>query len=198
MSEPMKLTLTANTAKDWLDVEIKEVTPGLLYELVSRTTQELKPGRLRGSLTLSTGLSRESTYRVPVSFDVVGLLHAEPRAIMVDDNIAGRPYPIQLLYFGTNPDLDLARSEAQPSPVEVHIWARWARLIRGGRRSPPPIKRMTRANITIPKPADVPPQGITVRFYASDPNCPVAEVLLTKDVQTFGRVVHGPPDDAAH
>ncbi len=192
LAEPMKLTLTANTAP-FVDVEIKEVKPGLEYEIITRTKQELKPGRIRGSLIFSTGLSRESNYRVPVVIDVVPPLHVEPRAIMVDNNIAGQPYPVRVLYFGEKKDLQLLRYDATPRQVPV-AYSPLAPPIPSWAPFKPPIQLMSTANITVPNPADVPPQGITIRFVPNDGSITPAEVLLTTDRQVFDRVVHGPPE----
>ncbi|MEW6250713.1 MAG: DUF1573 domain-containing protein [Planctomycetota bacterium] len=196
LAEPMKLELTANSVP-WLEVEIKEITPLVEYELVTRTTRELKPGRVRGTLTFSTGLSREGTYQVPVTFDVLGRFHAEPRAIFANDALAGKPFQnVRLMYFGEQKEARVAKAEASVPGRPITV-AGLAAPDTMWKQYTPRLTLTGLASFTMPDPKDVPPEGIMLRFTVDDASCPVAEVLITTDRNAFDLRLQGAPEQAA-
>ncbi len=196
MPEPMKLELQSNSLRE-MDVEIKEITPGVVYDVIGRTNGEMKPGITRGALTFSTGLQREPKFDVFVRIQIYSNVDPVPAAIfLAEDKPIQRTVSLQ--YYGPEgvrkfsvtgaecKNKDIKVSFNPPRPAEDWM----TKMI-------PPITAVVDAQLTLPPANQLPPEGALIVFTTTDPQCPKVEVLITTDKPAFDLRMYGPPVQGA-
>ncbi len=189
--EPMKLKLLSHNIPG-TEVRIHEVTPGLAYDVILVTTDEMPIGMRRGAAMFETGLTREPRINVGLQVKVLPLVEAQPPGIYVDPKRAG-PFKrsVSLRYYGTG---KLAITEASCSDPNVSVSVGAIQPPRGAiAELKPKMTAMVQTQITIANPAALPPKGVMVTYTTNDPICPEVHVLLTPDKEASQALIYGTP-----
>ena len=115
--EPMKLALLSCSI-DGLDIEVKEVTAGQVYDVVGRTTQPMRHGVTRGELVFSTGLQPEQQLSVSALIQVMTLVDPVPSVVYLDPRAATQPSRriINLNYYGTLEEFQVTGATCKRAP----------------------------------------------------------------------------------
>ncbi len=192
LAEPMKLELTRNTISE-VDIEIKEVTPGVSYEVIGKTNKEMKPGIIRGDLSFKSGLSREGTFSIPVRVQILSKIEAVPAAIYMrpqDTRSADRTVTLQ--YYGADGVNAFKVTDAKSSHPSVTVTleptkaaAPWLLNMK------PPVSATVDAKVKVPPPSELPPGGVKIEFTTTDPDMPKIDVLVTADKAAFEERMYG-------
>lgn len=192
LPEPMKLELVRSTISE-VDIEVKEVNPGVSYEVIGRINRELKPGIIRGDLSFKSGLSREGTFTIPVRVQILSKVEAVPAAIYLrpnDTRAADRTVTLQ--YYGPDGARTFKVTEAKSSHPSVKVTVNETKPAAAWMASmKPPISATVDATVTVPPPNELPPGGVTVEFTTTDPDMPKVDVLVTTDKAAFEDRMYG-------
>lgn len=190
MEEPMRVQLKRSSVPQ-VDLEVKEITPGSVYEVIGRTNREMRPGITRGTIQLSTGLSREPMLTVHVQVLVLSRVDPVPPVILVTKDMqAPGQRVVSLQYYGTSnfhvtgaackhPGVTVSLDPPQPPGPLAAL-------------SPAPTA-LVQARVNIPPFSQIPPEGAVVAFTTDDPGCPHVEVLVTTDKAAYELKMYGPP-----
>lgn len=196
MPEPMQLKLLSNNIRE-LEVEIKEVKPGMVYDIVGRTKQEMKRGILRGKLEFSTGLAKEPRFIVHTQVRIFNILEPVPAAMLLEKDDTPVQRVVSLHYFGEGgpekfkvtgvecPNKEVRVTYGDTLPAEP-----WMKTMT------PPITAHVQAQVFLPPGNKLPPEGVRITFSTSLQECPQVEVLATTDKGAFERIMYGPEGSA--
>lgn len=195
--KPMSLKLVSKDLKDF-EIEIREVTPGMLYEIVGWNTAELRPGPTSGTLVFSTGLEREDRVSVGVKIRVLALADVNPPCIYMEPGTATKPEAreVSIHYYGTRDDFKITEAKCTNPDVKVKI-QRVEPPMHGMEKLTPKIKAIARLSVETPAANALPPGGALVEIFTNDPACPKVECPVTTDsrvwrLKAYG-IVEGPP-----
>jgi hypothetical protein len=174
-----------------VNIEVKEIAPALVYELVATTTAEMPLGSTEGTVMITTGLSREGNMAIPVAVRVVASVEAVPAAMLVNVDSEARPGPRTVSLQFYNSDQHRITGASCPRPdVKVTI---------GPLRPPgalagmnPAPKVLQDAQVSMPPLSAIPKEGFVVTFETSDPETPQVELLVTIDNNAFQAALHSP------
>lgn len=187
--QPMRLRIVRGGI-DGVDLRVEEVTPGLTYDVVGKTTRRFEPGVQRSDLVLSTGLTREPTMTVALQLRIMAMVEPIPRAIYLTpnrDEITRRP--VSFRYYGDKSDFRILSGSAEHGDFKAEVGP--VGPPRGGMaKIKPTPKRIARMYLTLPKPSDI-PDGMTIKFQTNDPENPEVEILVTSDKAAFQRAMYG-------
>ncbi len=192
LPEQMKLEVVSNSVP-LVDIEIKEVAPGVAYDVVARTSKELKPGIIRGEVTVTTGLSREKSISVPVRIQVLDKVEPVPAAILLRPNDKPVERTVSLQYYGSGGFQEFRVTEVKVSHPDL------AKVTLGPTKAPeawmtqmkPPITATLDARVSLPEGARIPAGGIRLEFVTNDPDVPTVEVIATTDKSVFEKRMYG-------
>lgn len=192
LAEPMKLELVQSTIPE-LDIRINEITPGVAYDVIGKTTGALPPGILRGDLTFRSGLSREGTFSIPVRIQTLGKIEPVPAAILLRvEDAAPVTRKVQLQYFGSDGVAGLRITEATSNNPAVRVTVGIARPPEAWMaKLTPPVTALVDADIASPGGKDLPAGGVQVTFKTSDAEMPEVVVDVTTDKSVFERRMYG-------
>jgi hypothetical protein len=188
MSEPMELKILSNTIPG-LQVEIKEVSKGLEYEIVGTTTKEMPYGTTRGQVLLSTGLSREPQLSLGTQVRILRRVEVVPPVLYLrlgNDTPSERTVLIQ----NYGPDRNFRVTEATCNDPRVQIRIGNTLPSRQGRIRPSHTSYV-RTRVALPKPSDFPKDGLIIEFKTTDPEWPVVRAFATNDKSVFQHMVYG-------
>jgi hypothetical protein len=194
MPEPMKLRLSGSNLQDWLDVEIKEVTPGQVYDVVGRTKKELPPEGLRGTLQFDTGLSKEATMTVHARIHVLSRVELVPPVIYLDPKHDNKPSErwVSLQYYGHDA---FSVTQAECKTPGVHVKLRPTEPPSSGLENiVPRMTSLVRTTVSLPPASAIPPEGAVIEYTTSDPQFPEVRVRVTTDTQVWHATIQGPPE----
>ncbi len=183
-----------------LNIEVKEITPALEFELVATTTSEMPLGSTEGTVMVTTGLSRDAQLVVPVAVRVLGSVDSVPPAMLVNVDSVARPGPrtVSLQFYKSDQHRIVSASCAR-ADVKVSIdQPRGPGLL--AQLNPAP-KVIQDARVSLPPLNTIPKEGIVITFTTNDPETPLVEVLITTDNNAFQARLHGTrprPRGAAH
>lgn len=187
MSEPMKLEVSSNTLADVLAVEIKEIAPGLIYELLGRTKKDVKRGLTRGNLTLSTGLSREATITIPVGIQIVSRVEVHPPVLYVRSD-TGMPAKRRLtLHYYGKAEFGVTSASCNRDDVSVRLGRPAPPGGTTAKLSPPPTV-VIQVTIDLPPGENLPAEGMVIEFVTTDPEFAKLEVPITTDIETYKKL----------
>jgi hypothetical protein len=191
MQTPMSPKLVANSMST-VDVEIKEVTPGLVYDVVARTNTAFPVGQHRGTITLSTGLEREPRMSIPVTVKVLRIVEPIPAAIYLrkGDSKPALSRIVKLHYHGTG-TFEVTGTECTNPAVKIDITKTLPPMEWMQTKMDPPVNAYVQATLTLPPPDQVPDEGIVVNFLTNLPDQPKVEVVITTDQNRFNEIMHG-------
>jgi len=194
MPAPMRLKLVS-TNFPALDVEVREVTDGLAYDVIARTKRELQPGEvLRGTLVFSTGLEKEAKLSLSARVEVLNRVQTVPPLIYLDPRTGGTTSErtVTVQYYGTgafkvtaaessHPDVTIKLSPTEPPSSGVEKFV-------------PRITAIVRAKVSLPPASALPPDGALITFTTSDPDFPKVGLQVTTDPKVWDLKVRGPPE----
>ncbi len=193
MQEPMHLELKTSTIHE-LDVEIKEITPGMEYDVIGRTNQELKTGKVRGDLIFTTGLTKEPEFDVSARIEILAPIELVPPVmyfLKTDRDPAQRVVSLQ--YYGPDGEQNfrVTSGECKDPRVKVTVGPtqppeEWMRT-----KLNPPVTAVVRSTVSLPPGAEIPPEGLIIEYTTTDPECPKVEVLVTTDKDAFEARMYG-------
>jgi hypothetical protein len=193
MPEPMRLQLKSSTIRE-LDVEIKEITPGMEYEVIGRTARELKVGKVRGDLLFTTGLTKEPEFTVPARIEMLAPIELVPPVMYL---LKTDKEPVQrvvnLQYYGADGVEKFRVTDAQCKDPRIKVTVgptqppeEWMRT-----KLTPPVTAVVRSNVSLPPGAEIPPEGALIEYTTTDPQCPKVDVLVTTDKEAFEARMYG-------
>ncbi len=190
VDQPMKPRIKS-TDMSMLDLEIREVTPGLTYEIVGRTKEHLDTVKVRGKILIETGLEREPVMEIGSRVEVKPILETVPAAMyFLKSDEKPQQRSITLSYFGDKPDFAITGSSCSTSGVAIDVAAARSVPQRSNKYAPTPKKR-ARATVSLPPPAQFPTEGIWIEFTTNEPKMPKIRVLATTDKPAFQRLMYG-------
>jgi hypothetical protein len=195
MPDPMRLRLVRSSLQDSLDVEVKEVTPGLAYDVVARTKHDLQPGAVvRGSLEFDTGLTKERQLTVHARVQVLARIETSPPIIYLDPKTATAPSErsVSLHYYGA---AEFKVLEAQSDRPDIQVRFQPPEPPTGGmERVTPKITALVRTTVSLPPASSIPPEGALIEYTTSDPEFPKVQVRVTTDSQVWRATIQGPSE----
>ncbi len=194
MPEPMKLRLSGSNLQDWLDMEIKEITPGQVYDVVGTTKKDLPPGGLRGTLVFDTGLSKEEKLTVHARLTLLSRVEIVPPVIYLDPKRDTKPSErfVSLQYYGEGA-FSVTQAECKVPGVQVKLRATEAPSS-GLENMTPKLTSLVRTTVSLPPASAIPPEGTVIEYTTSDPLFPKVQVQVTTDQQVWHAKVQGPPE----
>lgn len=202
MPQPMTPTLRGHTLP-MLDVELREVTPGLVYDVVGRTNATVPVGTVRGAVLLATGLEREPTLTIPARVEIVGRVELVPPAIYIrPGERTAQQRVVRIQYYGEG-EFKVLKAHPPGDAVRITVGpvqppAAWQK-----RLTPAPTA-VAEARVQLPPAAELPGDRVVVTLETSDPQAGPVELLVTTDKQAFQEKMYGraapgtaaPVDDA--
>lgn len=188
--EDMKLTIRAKSAPDF-DIEIKEVIPGKVYDLVGTTNKPLAKGTHRGSVSLATGLAREPMTTVFLQAVILPRVELVPTAILVHKQMTDPSRrSIKLEYYGDNKDFRVTAVRCRNDDVKVTVG-----------QSMPPTPDMLKLNpaptLEVPLGVELPPgeklgdSPTLLEIDTNDPDFKTVTVTITTDATLFREKMYG-------
>jgi hypothetical protein len=195
VDEPMNLRVVA-TNLPMLDIEIKEITPGVRYDIIGKTNRHLRPGTIRGEIDFATGIARETQFTLHARIQVLTPVTPVPAAMLFrgEDRSPARRI-VSLHYYGTeNPspdEFEVISARADHPEVRINIGRSEAPQA-WMQKMDPPINSLVRAQVLFPAPSEFPPDGIRLQFQTNCPAQPVLELLATTSKEAFERETYGP------
>jgi hypothetical protein len=189
--QPMKPELLSCTVPG-LEVELKEITAGQVYDAVARTTQPLRHGVTRGELVFATGLAREARVSVSATLQHMWIADPVPLAVLIQQAASGQPKPrtINLNYYGTLEDFRVTGASCKQVP-DLHVAIEAPRPAGSGLASTK-IKSIVSTRLPPLTPGDLPKGGLVIEYTTNDPACPQVEVPVTSDKKEWEFLVYGP------
>lgn len=192
MDEPMELKLRSTTIRE-LDIEIKEVEKGRVYDVIGRSARLLEPGVVRGTLTFTTGLSREPEFSVAARVHILSMVEPVPPAMFVRP---GEPKPVErtisFQYYGEDGPANFKLTGVKSSNpiVTVELGPTmppkpWMGQVH------PPIRATADVKMKLPPGPEFPSEPVTVEFTTNIPECPVIKIVVTSDKATFEVNMYG-------
>ncbi|MCK4341819.1 MAG: hypothetical protein KAY37_08870 [Phycisphaerae bacterium] len=194
MSEPLKLKLKSSSLRE-MDVEIKEITPGLVYDVVGRTNREIKPGTIRGELVFTTRLTREPEFTVHVRIKIMWNVESSPPVLFFrKDNDKPMQRAVKLQYYGSESPLSfqVTGTECTCKDISVQV-GKTLPPLPWMKKMTPPIRAYVDVKVSLPPPSQLPPEGAVITFTTNDPQRPKIEVLVTTDKAAFEAKMYSPP-----
>jgi hypothetical protein len=197
MPEPMHVKLTASNLQHLLDVEIKEITPGMVYDVIGRTKQELGPGSTtRGTLVFTTGLAKEEKLTIHARIQVLSRVELVPPIIYLDAKRENAPSQrsVSLQFYGEGP---FAVSEAKANHPDIKVTLRPSEPPSGGLENiVPKMTALVRTTVSLPPASTISPEGAVIEYTTNDPAFPKLEVRVTTDPHVWQALIQGPPQPA--
>lgn len=195
MDEPMRLSLKSSSLKE-LDVQLEEVTPGLTYNVGARTTQDLKIGTISGEVVVTTGLSRDAEYGIPVRVQVYGLVEPSPPAMLFLRNETEPPKPnprrVSLHYYGADGTEGFKVTSAETSDPSVKVTVRPVRPADDWmKKMTPTITAIIDAEVMLPAPSQLPEKGVVITFHTNVPGFERVQILATTSKPAFEEKIYG-------
>lgn len=188
MSKPMELKLRSNNIP-FLDVQLREVSPGLEYQLIGRTTKRLDPGVTSGAILLETNLEREPRFTVMTRVIIVPVVDPSPSAIFVPDRkTTTHPRTVMVKYFGDHQPFKITKVECKERELPAQIYP--ASTPRNWSATPKPTA-MARVIVQVPGANDIPEEGLHLVLHTNDPEHPTADLLITANQSDFQRIIYG-------
>lgn len=196
MDEPMRLQYLRSTIPD-VEVELREITPGLEVEVIGRTKGELKKDRYKGEVFFSTGLKREPEFSVYVSIRVMPRVDPSPPAML----LLKEPKPVTRVgsLHCYAPDalekfritaIECADPNVKVSFEPTRPPERWMT-----ERMKPPITATAKFTVDIAAPDKLVNDIAKVLISTTDPEFPKIELLVTTNKDAFRAVVYGPDEE---
>ncbi len=195
MPEPMRLRLSASNLQDVIDVEIREITPGLVYDVIGRTKQALPPGGIvRGTLVFDTGLSQEEKLTVHARVQVLSRVEPSPPIIYLDPKTATTPSEriVSLQYYGADP-FRVTEADCKDPDVKIKLGLTES-LGNGLEKLTPKMTALVRTTVSLPPASAIPPEGVVIEFTTNDPAFSKVQVLVTADARVWQSKIQGPPE----
>ena len=188
LPEPLKLKLL-NQKMANVEVEVKEITPGRVYEVTGRTTKDHPPGTYRGTLEFATGWEQHPTIELPVWVTTLSPVRATPSAIYLDPSSADEATEkVVLLQCLTG--LPFAVKEWHCSHEGVKVRLGQVESVASPREGMQFVVHI-KAMITVPPVSSIPPEGVRIEFITNKEECPKVEVLITTDVAAYRAAAYG-------
>jgi hypothetical protein len=194
MPEPMKLRLSGSNLQEWLDIEIKEITPGQVYDVIGTTKKELPPEGLHGRLVFDTGLSKETELTVYARVDVLSRVQIVPPVIFLDPKRDNKPSErwVSLQYYGPG-EFSVTKGESKTPGITVKLRPAEKPSF-GLEKLTPKITSLVRTTVSLPPASAIPPEGAIIEYTTSDPLFPKVRVEVTTDTRVWQERIHGPPE----
>lgn len=194
MPEPLKLRLQEKKVADF-DIEVKEITPGQVYEVTGRTTKDHTPGTYKGTLVFATGWEKNPTIEVPIWVTVIPPVKSTPPAIYLDPKTATGPSTkVVLIQCFTGLPFNVTGWHCDIEGVKVQLGRTESMP---GRSEEMKLIVQVRAQIMLPPAKSVPPEGFTIEFTTNKPECPKVEVFVTTSVPDYRARAYGDVTDTS-
>ena len=192
--EPMHLRLLSTNLPD-LEIQIRELQAGVIYEIVGTTKRAFEPGsKVRGSLIFATGLSKEEKLTLYARIEVLSLVEPSPPVIYLDAQTNKEPSErwVDLQYYGTG-QFQVTGATCKDPQIKVSL---------GSTEKPayafsllkPPMTAQTRAKVSLPPVSALPADGVVIEFTTNEPTRPKVEVLVTTSQAMWEVKLKGPPE----
>jgi len=191
--QPMRLQLESKNISG-VEVELNEITPGLEYDLLLRTTRQWPRGITRGTLRFSTGLEREKRLDVPVRIKILALVEPSPPVLWLNPRSSDKPreYWISVNYYGSRA-FQVTGATCAHRGVKVTLGP--VQTPRPGRTSgQPKVAATMMCKVRVPPASELPAEGAKVVFTTNDPAHPRFEVPITSDRALLDERLKGPPE----
>ncbi|QOJ15049.1 MAG: DUF1573 domain-containing protein [Planctomycetia bacterium] len=185
MDEPFKIEVLGRELITAFDIEVKEIEPGRLVEIVAKTRPPLTYGTTSSSLVVKTGIAREAQINVPVQARIFERVHvAQPAMLFIKQDTKPAKRGIEVHYFGEdenfmitgvcckNPLFKAAVGPKSPPPA-------WMRSI------PPVPKFVFSISMDIPPGPQIPDAGVVFDITTNDPDYPLVQTVVTLNKDTF-------------
>ncbi len=188
--QPMDLKLKSNTLSA-LDIEIREVTPGLSYEVVGRTNRQLDEGQYRGAMIFTTGLDREPTLNITATIRIFSVVQPSPGAIYLrkgDEKPVTRRIMVQ--YYGQSDNFKVLGAKCDHPLINVKLGP-VQEPYAGLKKMQPPMKKMCYVTAELPEPSKIPDAGSIIEIRTNDPEVPLMKVLVTTDKVAWQGIMYG-------
>ena len=188
--QPMDLKLKSNSLTG-LDIEIREITPGLSYEVIGRTTRGFEEGQYRGALVFTTGLDREPTLNITTAIRIFSVVQPSPASIYLrkgDEEPVMRRIMVQ--YYGDSDDFKVLGAKCDDPQITVQVGP-VQEPYAGLKTMEPPMKKMCYVTANLPEPSKIPDGGSIIEIRTNDPKVPLMKVLVTTDKVAWQGIMYG-------
>jgi hypothetical protein len=190
MSDPFQPSIRTHNMPE-LDFEFVEIAPGLKYDLVAKTKQELKPGTsLRGEIIVNTGLKREPQLKIPISVEILGIVSYSPNVFYVKP---GHPKvydrSLRIEYYGNRP-LRMTGYRCERDDVKVTFGRINPAAGRIAEQEPPPSK-YSHARIKLPKGSEIPAEGFWITVTTNEPGYEELPIYVTNNRRVYDQMQVG-------
>ncbi|TWT42119.1 hypothetical protein RAS1_32480 [Phycisphaerae bacterium RAS1] len=183
-NEPMTLKIVSANAPKF-DVQVQEVTPGKVWDVVATSRPPLPFGSTVGSCEISTGLTREPQFTMYVQGNILRRVTAVPEAILIHaDFMQASQRTVRLQYYGGDANFKVTgvkcsnpKITGTASPAVLPD-ASYAQL------EPRPSK-LCDVRIELPAGPEIPKEGSIVEIFTSDPDFAKLEIFVTSDAELY-------------
>lgn len=182
--EPLKPKIKSVSGDQYFEVELKEVDPGRIYDLVATTRSTISQRETRGHVEIETDLEVEPEIGVDLRSLVVDRVSVTPAAIWANNTDGNRLQRIVLIhYYGDDKDFRVTDVISDDPAIKG--------IVTAPQPSPPlddgllEATSITRVNLDIPSAAQLPQRGVPVRVLTNDAQYPELAIIVTPNRELF-------------
>lgn len=185
---PVHLALKEGQDFDGFDIQLREVEPGQVYELIATTRPPLEPGAHRAAVKLETGIDVVPEIEILVATLVERLVSVTPPQLYVRPDAPTPNQQMLRIQYRPTHLLEITRIESTLESISVEVLP-----------SSPPEKGQPVAfrqiRVTLPPYDEVPLGGATLTIFTNhpDPQYQRIEIPVIKRVLPGGRPSRNQP-----
>jgi hypothetical protein len=174
--EKMFLKL-AEVTGDAFDVSLKEVEPGMKYELSATATPSTKSGSSHATAVLATGLERVPEIRVPIRSIIAPRVRVSPPTLVVPKTYPKRSTRILRVHWLPGDPVEVLSVESQHPGIEAELLP--ATPANG--RDP----TVQQIRVSLPPGSGLPDEGVALKILtdAEEPEFAELDVVVTTNLR---------------
>lgn len=187
VDEPMNIEIKSVDTKNF-EVELKEIEPGKVYEVLATSKPPFQFGRTTGMITLATSLSREPEINLPIVATIVQRVELSPKAIYLDRDMTKKANnrTVRVMYYGENPNFKVESVEENDSGIKADVRPMVTPSAAYARMNPAPTL-IGDIRLALPPGRDLPPNGHSLVVRTNEPGFERIELLVTSDAREYHR-----------
>ncbi|MBU0640800.1 MAG: DUF1573 domain-containing protein [Planctomycetes bacterium] len=168
---------------DQFAVKVKEITPGKVFELSTKTKAPLRRGFTNGQVVLDTGLKRQPRIEVPMFVTIKPSVEPVP-SVLISSMGMRKPHQktVKVKYYGDDENFKVTRIVCPAENIKVELGER--RLVDQADRVGVAPKMVYHIVFSLPPGPELPRDGVEVEIWTNDPEC---EKLIVTVARTYPR-----------
>lgn len=182
-----------STAGTSIEVGLKEIEAGKVYELVATTKPPLPFGRTSASVQIETGMEKMPVLSINVIADMQELVEARPAAVLKRPEAKDTSeHTISLRYFGSDPEFKVTEVTSTAACITATAGAAEKKNPSAPVRQGAPTVRMSvevPIKVLVGPGSELPPEGAKVVVKTTDKDYPQVEILVTADKVEYQKVL---------